>query len=149
MVSKRGKDFSESELSFASNRRLKSGAFGSKLGNIYMLVMPIGSCIHSSVVTRKIIAQTQGGPKHGCSSCFGFKSWKLISLNNRSVIWLLTQSLFGKRSIALRPTWRPWPAPRQVFETLYLRRPDACADHRNRFSVWIVSIDSSLNDHRP
>ena len=55
-------------------------------------------------------------------------------MNNHSVIWL-TQSLFGKRSIALRPTCRPWPAPRQVFKTIYLHRPDACADHRNRFSV--------------
>ena len=108
-----------------------------ELGNIYMLVMPIGSHIYSSVEAQKIIAQTQGGPKHGCSSCFGFKSWKLISLNNHSVIWLLTQSLFGKRSIhvALRPRCRPWPAPRQVFKTIYLHMPDACADHRKWFLV--------------
>ena len=103
-----------------------------------MLVMPIGSYIHSSVVARKIVAQTKWGPKHGCSFCFGFKSWKLISLNNHNVIWLLTQSLFGKRSIALRPTCRPWPAPRQVFKTIYLHRPDACADQSELFGLIIV-----------
>ena len=100
-----------------------------------MLVMPIGSYIHSSVVARKIIAHPKGDLNMDAYNVFGFKGWKLISLNNHSVIWLLTRSLFGKRSTALRPTCRPWPAPRQVFKTIYLHRPDACADHRNRFSV--------------